>query len=91
VEVVVVVAGSFQQVNPIKASQEQPEPHKVLLDKAKAAVMEQVAVAVAVVKTAALEDQYVAETTVHSAVKMATVWHPVVVLYLVVRMVAVEA
>jgi hypothetical protein len=83
----VVAEGSFPRVNPIKASRAQPEPHRVLLVRAKVAAMEpEVAVAVAD-KMVVQEVLFVVATMVHLAVKMAIVWHPEAVLYPAVHMV----
>ena len=83
---VVAVADNIRQVNPIKDNRAQPGPRKELLDRAKAVVTEPAAEVVAVDNLVVQEVLFVVATMVLFLVKMATVWHPTVVLFLVVRM-----
>ena len=82
----VAVVGSFPQDDPTTIIQVQPGPHKVLPVKAKAAVTELAVVVVGADKMAVQEAQLLVEMMVLFQVKMATVWHPEAVLFLVVRM-----
>ena len=78
-EVVVGVADSFPQDDPIKTTQAQQEPHKVLRAKAKAEVTEPGVEVEVVDKMAVLEVAWSPATPAAFQVKMATVWHPEVV------------
>jgi hypothetical protein len=74
-----VAVGSFPQDDPIKTIQAQQGPHKALLGRAKAAVMEPEVVVEVVDKMAVQEVQLLVAMTVLFPVKMAIVWHPEVV------------
>jgi hypothetical protein len=76
VAVVVVVAVNLVLGNLTKVIPEQLEPHKELLAKAEAEVMELEVVVVVVDKMAALEVDWSPATTAAFQVKMVTVWHP---------------
>ena len=78
-EAVAEAVGSFPQDGPIKTTQAQQEPHKVLRAKAKVEVTEPGVEVEVVGKMAVQEVQLLVVTTVLFQVKMATVWHPEVV------------
>ena len=79
VAVVVAVAGNLVLGNLTKVIPEQLEPHKELLAKAEAEVMELEVVGVVVDKMAVLEVDWSPATAAAFQVKMATVWHQEVV------------
>jgi hypothetical protein len=90
--VVVAVVGAGVNLvlgNLTKVLPEQLEPHKELLAKAEAEVMEPEVVAVVADKMAVLAVDWSPATTAAFQVKMATVWHPEVVWFLVVQPAAV--
>ena len=82
--VVNLVLGNLTKVLP-----EQLEPHKELLAKAEAEVMEPEVVVAVVDKMAVLAVDWSPVTTAAFRVKMATVWHPEVVCFLVEQLVVV--
>jgi hypothetical protein len=79
VAVVAVVVGNLVLGNLTKVIPEQLEPHKELLAKAEAEVMELEVVVVVVDKMAVLEVDWSPATPAAFQVKMATVWHQEVV------------
>jgi hypothetical protein len=83
------VVGNSPPDDPTTIIQELLEPHRVLQDRAKAAVTEPVVAVVAGAKMAERAGQHSAATMVHFPVKMAIVWHPEAVLYPAVHMVVV--
>jgi hypothetical protein len=87
VAVAVGAVGNSLPDDPTTIIQELLEPHRVLLDRAKAAVTELVEAAVEAANLVALAAVQLVVTMVHFPVKMATVWHPEAVLYPAVHMV----